>query len=102
MTWKPTDEMVKAFDDLRFIDEARYLPQRITTALIAVQPLIAADARAKALEEAADVAYLACLKAGKAPRRTKTLGLGRGTYNTEYAAEAKAAIRSLIPKPEGT
>ena len=54
MTWKPTDEMVitalhklwgKAEDDAVHMEAA----------LIAVQPLIAAEARAKALEEAAQV-----------------------------------------------
>jgi hypothetical protein len=67
----------------------------IDAAIEAVEPMI----RNTALEEAAKTAYLAILKADKT-RYTKPEGLGRDTYSTEYAVEAKAAIRALATQSQ--
>ena len=75
MTWKPTDEMMRVV-----YSTASTRPW--VDALIAVQPLIAAEARAKALEEAAAHAE-------------------KGFYSCT-PREIADLIRSLIPKPEGT
>ena len=60
MTWKPTDEMVKVAEDAAYAaleDVCGCCNAGCGMAtLIAVQPLIAAEARAKALEEAAKIA----------------------------------------------
>ena len=75
MTWKPTDEMVRiAWEGFEWGPETN----RMLRALIAVQPLIAAEARAKALEEAA--------------------ALFDGGIDT-FSKAAALSIRSLIPKP---
>ena len=54
MTWKPTDEMVKTHSRAVH-DMGQFCTQPVSyAALTAVQPLIAAEARAKALEDAVE------------------------------------------------
>ena len=84
MTWKPTDEMMRVV-----YSTASTRPW--VDALIAVQPLIAAEARAKALEEAAKIVETE-------PR----FRLGFRLDGNARIENAAAAIRSRIPKPEGT
>lgn len=49
---------------------------------------------------AADIAYLAVIRASDVPRRTQTLKLPRSTYPHEFASAAKTALRAEADKLE--
>ena len=97
MTWKPTDEMVKvAWEVLQY---EHIFPQGVEPVLIAVQPLIAAEALG---EYAAIVAPAAAALVERTQAEARAKALEEAAKIIEYwspLSEAADAIRSLIPKP---
>jgi hypothetical protein len=55
-----------------------------------------------AIYEAAQTAYLQCLRTGRKSYRTRNLGLPRSAYNVDYASEVSAAIMALARDSDGS
>ena len=119
MTWKPTDEMIKAYHDaqqkaLRECEEINCPSDHEVVALIAVQPLIAAQTKAE-WEEAYLHAFrekfplIVAEARAKALEEAATICEENAEDNADNARRHQQAIRDardirrLIPKPvEGT